>query len=208
MRKAKFNKGDTVRLLDGNDIPNYAGIWVNGMREHVGTETTIEHVQYDKYVNTFRYMVANNGYMWDERGLEAVESKPDWKVLIVPIDGKTTEGRLYEGDKIIKTVATKKSKEDVYSIEEACKVITERLFEKEPIEVNPFPPGTLIEVANDFCGVPKGTRGYVVDKVFSDYVVDFKVQYPNTHHCRTWGCNLEKPTGYVFLAQDLKKVDA
>lgn len=213
MRKAKFNVGDTVRLLDGKDIPNYSGFWMPSMKQYVGMETTVEHVQYDKYTNQFRYMVADADYVWDERGLEVVESKPNWKVLIVPIDGNVTEGRLIENDKVVKTMTTKKSKEDEYSIAEACKVITERLFEKETTEVDPFPTGTLVEVVTDFTsftGVPKGTRGYVIGKgsCASDYVVDFKVQYPHTHRCKTWGYNLEEPTGYVFLAHDLKKVDA
>lgn len=210
MRKPKFNKGDTVRLLDGKCIPAYAGMWVSGMREYIGTETTIEHVQYDKYVNTFRYMVANNGYMWDERGLEAVESKPDWKVLIVPLDGKTTEGRLIENDKVVKTVTTKKSKEDEYNIEEACKVITERLFEKEETEYERLPLGTLVKI-NDTCAaaylLPVGLIGRIVRQhpVHNDsYGIDFGFKYcPVQHNC---GC-LPSDTGLWLFDDRFTKVD-
>lgn len=214
MRKAKFNKGDTVRLLDGKDIPNYAGIWVSGMREYIGTETTIEHVQYDKYVNTFRYMVANNGYMWDERGMEAVESKPDWKVLIVPVDGNVTEGRLIENDKVVKTVTTKKSKEDEYSIAEACKVIVERLFEgvvKSKEEPKTLPVGTFVKI-NDDCAssymLPVGLIGRIVKQhpIHDDsYAVDFGFKYNHIQH--NCGC-LPSDTGLWLFDDKFTKVDA
>ena len=210
MRKPKFNKGDTVRLLDGKDIQGYAGMWVSGMREYIGTETTIEHVQYDKYVNTFRYMVANNGYMWDERGLEAVESKPDWKVLIVPLDGKTTEGRLIENDKVVKTVTTKKSKEDEYSIGEACKVITERLFEKEETEYKLLPLGTLVKITDDCAAMyklPVGLIGRIVRYHLRDnncYAVDFAFKYNYVQH--ECGC-LTSDTGLWLFDYHFTKVD-
>ena len=209
MRKPKFNKGDTVRLLDGKGIPAYAGMWVSGMREYIGTETTIEHVQYDKYVNTFRYMVANNHYMWDERGLEAVESKPDWKVLIVPIDGNVTEGRLIENDKVVKTVTTKKSKEDEYSIEEACKVIVERLFEKEA-EHAPLPVGTVVRLTDKCVAtylLPVGLMGRIVKyiDVTGSYAIDLGFKYcPIQHAC---GC-LPSDTGLWLPETEFTKVDA
>lgn len=212
MRKAKFKKGDTVRLLDGKDIPSYAGIWVSGMREYIGTETTIEHVQYDKYVNTFRYMVANNGYMWDERGMEAVESKPDWKVLIVPIDGNVTEGRLIENGKVVKTVTTKKSKEDEYNIEEACKVIVERLFEREKLETRNgytlLPIGTVVKI-NDTCArdynLPYNVLGRIAGyRPNGGYAVDFGFPYNDKLH----NCNcLETNTGLWLLDCSFEKVD-
>ena len=178
------------------------------MGEYVGTETTIEHVQYDKYVNTFRYMVANNHYMWDERGLEAVESKPDWKVLIVPIDKDTTEGRLIEGDKTVKTVTTKKSKEDDYNIEEACKVIVERLFEKE-VEYTPLPVGTVVRITDKCAAIyllPVGLMGRIVKYINAtgSYAIDFGFKYcPVQHAC---GC-LPSDTGLWLYDDKFTKVD-
>ena len=211
MRKAKFKKGDTVKLLDGSGIQSYAGMWVTNMRKYIGTETTIEHVQYDKYVNTFRYMVANNDYMWDERGLEAVESKPDWKVLIVPVDGKVTEGRLIENDKVVKTVTTKKSKEDEYSIEEACKVIVERLFEGEvkSTEIDEFPPDTIVKVVNfepNGTAICNGMLGFIVNKdIDGSYLVDFLIPVPGCHY--GVGHELPEKTGYYLFPFHFEKVD-
>jgi hypothetical protein len=214
MRKAKFNVGDTVRLLDGKDIPNYSGFWMPGMKEYVGMETTVEHVQYDKYTNQFRYMVADADYVWDERGLEAVESKPDWKVLIVPLDGKTTEGRLFENEKVVKTATTKKSKEDEYSVEEACKIIVERLFEKEVLkketEREPFPVGTIVRItdscANDY-GLPKNLLGRIVGHrsgISSAYIVDFGLPYSDKlHDCY----QLPSNTGLWLYEHRFEKVD-
>lgn len=209
MRKAKFKRGDTVRLLDGKDIPNYSGFWASSMREYIGNETTIEHIQYDKYTNQFRYMVKDNMYVWDERSLELVEFKPNWKVLIAPINGKTTEGRLIEDNKVVKAVTTKKSKEDEYSVEEACKVITERLFEKEESpNVCGFPIGSLVEITVDVFDMPKGARGYVLGKGFNDkdVAVDLKINYGFTHNCASLGYKMEGDTCWCFLKDDLKLV--
>jgi hypothetical protein len=154
-------------------------------------------------------MVGNNGYMWDERGMEAVESQPDWKVLIVPLDGKTTEGRLIENDKVVKTVTTKKSKEDEYSIEEACKVIVERLFEKAPIEVDPFPPGTVVRIVNfedSYTSICNGMLAEVINKdVDGTYLVDFKIPIKG---CHTGLLNeLPMKTGYYLVPSHFEKVD-
>lgn len=207
MREPKFKIGDKVKLLYGGDLANYSGLWMLTMNDYVDTEATILHVQYDRYTNTFRYMVDTNLYMWDERSIESLEPKPNWKVLIVPIDNENTEGRLYENDKIIKTVATKKSKDDEYSIEEACDVIIERLFEEPQVET--FPNGTIVEITVEAANryeLPYGLRGKVVQ--YSDtvgaYAIDFGMRYNYTHNC---AC-LAENTGLFLESIYIKKVDA
>lgn len=207
MRTPKFKKGDKVRLLDGCNISNYSGLWTSGMKKYVDTETIINQVQYDRYTNQFRYMVDGNLYMWDERSIESLEPKPNWKVLITPIDNENTEGRLYEDDKIIKTVATKKSKDDEYRIEEACKVIIERLFEEPKVET--FPVGTIVAITSDAANkydLPHGLRGKVVKYYDSIecYIIDFGMQYNYTHDC----CFLPTKTGLLLESSYITKVDA
>lgn len=207
MRTAKFKKGDKVKLLYGGNIPNYSGLWMPSMNDYVGNETTIRAVQYDRYTNSFRYMVEDNLYMWDERSIESLEPKPNWKVLITPIDNENTEGKLLEGNKIIKTVATKKSKDDEYSMEEACKVIIERLFEEPKVET--FPDGTIVEITDETAykyQLPRGLRGKVVKylEYVQSYVIDFGMSYHYTHDC----CCLPDKTGLLLESTYFTKVDA
>jgi hypothetical protein len=200
MRKPKFKVGDKVRLLDGSGIPNYSGIFTSGMKPFVGTTSVINDIVYDNYKNVFRYHVEGNGYWWDERGVE-LAPKPDWKVLILPVDDEVTEGRLIVDGKTVKTAKTKKSKEDEYNIEEACAVITERLFDKESPkpteEVEPFPNGTLVRLTRKLPGIPEGVIGEIHEK-HSDgsYLVDFKFEYEGCIQGSLFAKNpLPRPTG-------------
>ena len=125
MVTAKFKVGDKVRILDGSKCEDYTGGWsilFDGMHNYVGKICVIKSV--NEFCNKPCYRLNNTpSYFWDERYLELVQ---DWKVVIIP-DGDTTIGKLYEGDKVVKEVTTRKSPSDEYSKEEAIKVITERL---------------------------------------------------------------------------------
>lgn len=210
MRKAKFQVGDKVKLLRGKDIPNYSGHWVTGMEEYVGDTTTIVDMLYDKYTNQFRYSVEDNWYAWDERGLELVENKPTWKVLIVPLNDTTTEGRLFNGEELINTVTTTKCKDDAYSVEEACKVIVERLFFSEPSKTQKvYPNGTIVRITDDSSHhyhLPKGLLGRLVkyDPKDDDYVVDFGFEYGETHNCSK---DLPNNTGLYLHESSFEVVD-
>lgn len=77
---SKFKVGDKVRLLDGSKIKDYAGSWApEAMLEYVGTIDTIESVDESWTDGRVSYFLEDNGFMWDERGLELVESKPKFK---------------------------------------------------------------------------------------------------------------------------------
>ena len=66
--KPKFKVGDRVKLLDGSNIDEFCGHWVDSMEECIGDIATI------KCVTQFRdgscgYDL-DNGWTWDERALE------------------------------------------------------------------------------------------------------------------------------------------
>lgn len=58
------------------------------------------------------------------------EEPHNWKVVIIP-NGNETKGMLYNGNKIVKKVTTKKHPNDRYSEEVACETVIKRLFEVE-----------------------------------------------------------------------------
>lgn len=62
--------------------------------------------------------------------LDLVEAYQDWKVVIVPRGNKTI-AKLYKNNAVVKTVECKKHPDDEYSMDEAIKVVTERLREPE-----------------------------------------------------------------------------
>ena len=61
--------GDRVRILDGSNIPDYAGNWVSDMKKYVGkiTEVTRKTISYETGVK-----LEGNSWTWDIRGLEKV----------------------------------------------------------------------------------------------------------------------------------------
>ena len=75
----KFQVGDVVRVLDGKDIPNYTDGWCPDMKRHVGKCYTVTKICPDRggtgrngyLLDTFDFVQ----YVWDERGLELVETE-------------------------------------------------------------------------------------------------------------------------------------
>lgn len=90
MAKAKFQVGDKVRILDGSKIENYTGGWSTwGMKEDVGKVVTIKEV-HEHYSSSDRigYRMNEVVCIWDERGLELVESKDkDKETIVIYRDG-------------------------------------------------------------------------------------------------------------------------
>lgn len=84
----KFNVGDKVRILDGSKIPNYVGSWAShSMRGYVGDIDTVLEVH--TYNNgSFGYSLNQHGYVWDERGLELVESAHINNCITISQDGE------------------------------------------------------------------------------------------------------------------------
>ena len=133
MSEPKFKVGDKVKILDGRHIPHYYGGFVDSMEQKVGKVCTISQV-ISGFGDRVAYRLNGMYFSWDERGLELVQSHPDWKVVIIP-DGDTTVAKFYENDKIVKEVTTKKSPDDEYDWKEAVKVLCDRLcadVEHEP----------------------------------------------------------------------------
>lgn len=160
MSRAKFKVGDKVRILDGSKIVNYTSGWASGMKKYVGDVETISAVDTRPGART-AYRLGTTGYWWDERGLELVFEIPNWKVVITPY-GNRTIGRMYEGDKLVKEVYTVKSPEDEYSMEEAVKVICERLT-KEPEKKEELPKlynGKVVCVDNG------ENKDYTIGKIY------------------------------------------
>ena len=68
--QTKFNIGDKVRILDGNDIDRYMGGWAPRMMDRfIGKVVTVESVRIAKY--GVGYEVEEIPLMFDERGLES-----------------------------------------------------------------------------------------------------------------------------------------
>ena len=66
----KFKVGDKVRVLDGENISDYTQGW--GMDEYVGDVVTIQEcILYPD--NRTGYLVKENPYVYDERGLKPVD---------------------------------------------------------------------------------------------------------------------------------------
>ena len=160
MSKAKFKVGDKVRILDGSHIKDFTGGYPAPMKKEIGRIATIKGVT--PFSNgRIAYHLYGLGYNWDERCLELVTEKHNWKVAIIP-DGDKTIGRLYDGHNLVKEVSTIKSPQDEYSIEEAINVICERLTEKP--EKKEEPPklynGKVVCVSNH-CNPTKYTVGKI-----------------------------------------------
>lgn len=91
------------------------------------------------------------------------------------------------------------------------------LVEPKKEEVKPKEPefkvGDVIALEDDFCSVPRGTRGVVVGIDYdSDLVVDFKMEYGGTHPCSSYLTRvgqkpLSEPTGLYVRPHYAKKVN-
>ena len=66
---AKFNVGDVVRILDGSNIPDYCGSWVEVMEKYVGEVYTVES---NTALGGKGYTFSGVPFVWDGRGLELV----------------------------------------------------------------------------------------------------------------------------------------
>ena len=130
---AKFKVGDKVRILDGSKIPNYTGRWADSMKDHVGEVHTIKEVD-DKLYDASRvcYRLNDVYYRWDERGLEAVNDKPE--TIVIYRKGM----EVIALDKVTKQKAVAKcSPEDEFDFTVGAKLAFARLLAeqcKEPEE--------------------------------------------------------------------------
>ena len=75
MAEFRFNVGDKVRILDGNNLIDYFGGWTNKMSELVGKTGTITARYNYIYHPCPGYKLDIDLYLFDERALELVEAK-------------------------------------------------------------------------------------------------------------------------------------
>lgn len=75
----KFKLGDKVRVLDGSSIKDYSGGWNGYMMKFVGNVYTIRKRYENSDGTRFAYQISDDvgGHLFDERGLELVERKPE-----------------------------------------------------------------------------------------------------------------------------------
>lgn len=133
-KEVKFKKGDRVIGIGEWFGKNIDGLYGTVLGKLQKDEYPIE---FDEDINGHRCSTGGyedickhgHGFWVHPKSLKLANQ--DWKVVIIP-EGDKTIGRLYENNKVVKSVETTKHPDDTYSIEEACNVIQERLF--EPIE--------------------------------------------------------------------------
>ena len=83
----KFKIGDKVRILDGADIEDYAGGWVDDMYHYIGKIYTV------RFADEFGVRLENSDYRWDERGLELVEAAEQPKEDEPKVEVKARESK-------------------------------------------------------------------------------------------------------------------
>lgn len=94
---AKFKVGDKVRILDGSNIEDYEGAWVNSMKKYINSVHAIGMID-EKTSTKPRYLMKDIPWVWDERGLELVtkrEPKHKFKVGDKIIGNKKANDRYY-----------------------------------------------------------------------------------------------------------------
>lgn len=135
---AKFKVGDKVRILDGSNIKNYTDTWrPESMKKFVGEVDIIERIKaHDD--GRVSYNMEGNWFNWDERGLELVEKKCEFKdtlpkKIVITTDGKRTTAVLYDGKKRVDEASAVCSDSDTFDFMTGAKIACERLTEeKEP----------------------------------------------------------------------------
>lgn len=153
MAKAKFKVGDKVKILDGSKIENYTGGWSTwGMKEDVGKVVTIKKVQ-EYGDDRIGYRVEEICCIWDERGLELVESKDkDKETIVIYRDGNEV---IAFNKKTKEKAVAKCNPSDEFNFKVGAKIAFDRLIRK-------FRVGDLV-IGNDKadCEYSITTKGWV-----------------------------------------------
>lgn len=126
---SKFKVGDKVRILDGSNIENYAGGWIQKMRRYVGEIHEISNVEHLSSDST-NYRLEGVAYVWDERGLERCGNET---IVIYRKDNEVIALDKRTGKKAI----AKCSPEDTFDFNIGAKLAFDRLMNgnKERIAV-------------------------------------------------------------------------
>ena len=68
--------GDLVEILDGSNIPDYAGGWIPEMNNYIGTRAKVKRIL-DREVEIF-----GSGFTFDKRGLKPILETDDRTIKI------------------------------------------------------------------------------------------------------------------------------
>lgn len=131
--KRKFKVGDRVRILDGSNIPNYAGGWCPSvMKDYVGQVFEISRVMENGY------MIRKSVLLWDERGLELADKK---ETIVI----------YRKGDEVIaldkvsgKTGVAKCGRNDTFDFATGARIAFERLLEEPKPEEPKYFTGKVV----------------------------------------------------------------
>ena len=128
---SKFKVGDKVRILDGSNIKNYVGGWVQEMGRYVGEVYKVANVVHDSSGSSmYKYKLEGVCYVWDERSLERCGNET---IVIYRKDNDVIALDKRTGKKAIE----KCSPEDKFDFNIGAKLAFERLMNgnKENITV-------------------------------------------------------------------------
>lgn len=95
MNKRRLREGDKVRILDGSNIPDYAGGWIEVMKSYIG-----EIHEIIRWTGR-GFKLDGSLLTWDERGLELIDDKAifnDPATIVLWADGTKTVVKCQEGD--------------------------------------------------------------------------------------------------------------
>lgn len=137
MSEKKFKVGDRVVGVGTYDNKNIDG--EVGTVVYADKHSNLLGVEFDGNIEGHELwptgVECKDGHGWWVSPEHLKPLTETWKVLIIPNGDKTT-GKLYKNGKVVKSVETTKHPDDKYSIEEACKVIIDRMFEEEATYYN------------------------------------------------------------------------
>ena len=162
MAKAKFKVGDKVKVLDGSKIENYTGGWSSWwMLEDVGKVVTIKEVR-DYSDGRIGYRMNEIVCIWDERGLELVESKDngndkDKETIVIYRDGQQV---IAFNKKTKEKAVAKCNPSDKFDFKVGAKIAFDRLMRK--FKVGDWVIGND-KAGNEYAIITKGWVGRVVD---------------------------------------------
>lgn len=124
MSKARFKKGDKVKILDGSKIKNYTFNWADsifgGMPAHIGQIATIDEI-IKHSSGRYAYTVKEFPFKWDERGLAPVNNET---IVIYRKDNEIIAINKITG----KTATAKCSPDDDFDFETGAKLAFRRLM--------------------------------------------------------------------------------
>ena len=198
--KHRFEVGDKVVALKNNGYSITTDGWRGSVkkvwlsRDEIPMMTVVsEKIGWDDI-----------NFAVDQKGFELDKSAQPWKIVIES-SGDTTTAKYIEGRTVAKTATVTRYHTDEYSVQKAVEAVTKKLFpeEEKPKDEPKYKVGDLVECISE-CYDTFGKRGYLVKlKHDGTWLVDFKVEYDDTH---TAGC-LPDNTGLWLVPDiDFKKV--